>query len=51
MALAATAAGIRVFEARRPDGIPAVDLAIDWRVAMFAVTTEPPLPPVHRSGS
>src|SRR6185436_14047796 len=37
-ALAATSAGIRLFEARRPDGIPAVDLAIDWRVTLFAVT-------------
>jgi predicted permease len=36
-ALAAMAAGIRLFEARRPEGIPALDLAIDWRVAMFAV--------------
>jgi predicted permease len=37
VALAATWAGIRVFDAWRPDGIPAVDLAIDWRVALFAV--------------
>ena len=36
-ALAATSAGIRLFEAWRPEGIPAVDLAVDWRVAMFAV--------------
>ena len=36
-ALAALSAGIRLFEARRPDGLPAVDLAIDWRVAMFAL--------------
>ena len=37
-ALAATWAGIRLFDAWRPDGIPAVDLAIDWRVALFAVS-------------
>ena len=37
VALAATWAGIRLFDALRPDGIPAVDLAIDWRVALFAV--------------
>jgi putative ABC transport system permease protein len=36
-ALVALSAGIRLFEARRPDGIPAVDVAIDWRVALFAV--------------
>lgn len=38
-ALLAIAAAIRWFEANRPEGIPAVDLAIDWRVALFAVAS------------
>jgi len=38
IALAAVAAGIRVFAAFRPEGVPAVDLAIDWRVVLFAAT-------------
>ena len=37
VALAAVSTGLRLFEARRPEGIPAVDLAIDWRVTIFAV--------------
>jgi predicted permease len=39
IALAATSAGIRLFEAQRPEGIPAIDLAVDWRVALFAAVT------------
>ena len=36
LALGAITAGFRVFDAHRPDGIPAVHLAIDWRVALFS---------------
>ena len=36
IALALVTAGIRVFAAYRPEGVPAVDLAIDWRVVLFA---------------
>lgn len=38
IALAAVAAGVAVFEARRPTDIPAFDLAMDWRVIAFAMT-------------
>ena len=38
LALAVVAAGIRIFAAYRPEGVPAVDLAIDWRVVLFAAT-------------
>lgn len=37
LALGAVAAGLRVFEANKPAGMPAFDIAVDWRVATFAV--------------
>jgi putative ABC transport system permease protein len=37
IALGAVAAGIRAVAAWRPAGLPAVPLAIDWRVTIFAV--------------
>lgn len=37
LALGAVAAGLRVFEANKPAGMPAFDMAVDWRVATFAV--------------
>jgi predicted permease len=36
LALAVIEIGIRVFDSMRPEGIPAVNLAIDWRVVFFA---------------
>jgi predicted permease len=36
IALLLIAGGFRAFEAFRPIGVPAVDLAIDWRVVLFA---------------
>jgi predicted permease len=39
VALGLIAGGFRAFEAFRPEGIPAVDLAIDWRVVLFAAAT------------
>jgi putative ABC transport system permease protein len=36
-AAATVAVGIRLFEAYRPDGVPAFNIALDWRVATFAV--------------
>jgi predicted permease len=36
LALAVINVAIRVFESKRPEGIPAVNLAIDWRVVFFA---------------
>jgi predicted permease len=38
VALAVVSAGIRIFAAYRPEGVPAVDLAVDWRVVLFAAT-------------
>ena len=41
-ALVATATlviGLRIFEANRPPGLPAFDLAVDWRVMTFATVT------------
>jgi len=38
VALALVTAGIRIFAAYRPEGVPAVDLAVDWRVVLFAAT-------------
>ena len=35
--IAVVAVGIRVFEAYRPEGVPAFNIAIDWRVAVFTV--------------
>ena len=37
LALGAVAAGVRVFEVNKPPGMPAFDIAVDWRVAAFAV--------------
>ena len=36
IALVLIVAGFRAFEALRPDGVPAVNLAVDWRVVVFA---------------
>jgi predicted permease len=36
IALGLIVAGVRAFEALRPAGLPAINLAIDWRVVMFA---------------
>jgi predicted permease len=37
LALAMVLAGVRLFEAYRPAGIPAFDVAFDWRVVAFAL--------------
>jgi predicted permease len=36
IALALIVAGFRAFEAWRPVGLPAINLAVDWRVVLFA---------------
>ena len=37
IALGLIVAGFRAFEALRPAGVPAFDLAVDWRVVLFAI--------------
>lgn len=39
IALGLVLAGFRTFEVLRPPGVPAMDLAVDWRVILFATAT------------